>query len=124
MATARAGTREEALRLLQADGIATIELDYETGWQDAVELGRVGQKVAIRVVFRGHENVAVKSPAALIAGLSRPKLTFRQRNLYCRFTLSDLPVDQLEQLEAKATKLGDYILGGHLLHDVDVHWDD
>lgn len=124
MATARAGTREEALRLLQADGIATIELDYETGWQDAVELGRLGQKAGIRVVFRGQENIAVKSLAALIAGLSHPKLTFRQRNLYCQFNLSDLPAEQLEQIEAKASRLGDYILGGHLLHDVDVRWDE
>ncbi|MRS99713.1 PHA-granule associated protein 4 [Ralstonia pickettii] len=124
MATARAGTREEALRLLKTEGIAVVELDYETGWQDAVELGRMGQKAGIRVEFRSQEHVAVRSLAALIAGLSRPKLTFRQRNLYCQFSLDALPEGELERLEAKVAALGDYILGGHLLHDVDVRWDE
>ncbi len=124
MATARAGTRDEALRLLNTSGIAVVELDYESGWQDAVELGRLGQKVGIRVEFRGHESIAVSSLAALVAGLSRPKTTFRQRNLYCQFNLDDLPAGQLVQLEAKATALGDYILAGHLLREVDARWDD
>lgn len=119
---ARAGTREEALRLLRTPGVTVVELDYETGWQDAVELGRLGQRVGIQVEFRGQESVAVNSLAALIAGLARPKPTFRQRNLYCGFNLADLPTKQLEQLEAKAERLGDYILGGHLLREVDVVW--
>ncbi|MDO3622834.1 PHA-granule associated protein 4 [Ralstonia pseudosolanacearum] len=123
MATARAGTRDEALRLLNTSGIAVVELDYEEGWQDAVELGRLGQKIGIQVEYRGHESIAVQSPAALVAGLVRPKLTFRQRNLYCQFNLDDLPANQLEYLEAKATALGDYILAGHLLREVDVRWD-
>lgn len=122
MATARAGTRDEALRLLDTSGIATVELDYESGWQDAVELGRLGQKLGIRVEFRGHESIAVQSLAALVAGLARPKLTFRQRNLYCRFDLCRLPTGELEKLEAKAASLGDYVLAGHLLRDVDAYW--
>jgi len=123
MATARAATREEALRLLNTSGIAVVELDYETGWQDAVELGRLGQKVGVRVEFRSQENIAVGSLAALVAGLSRAKVTFRQRNLYCQFDLDALPAGELARLEAKTEASGDYILGGHLLHDVDVRWD-
>lgn len=121
-ATARAGTREEALRLVGAGGVAVVELDYESGWQDAVELGRLGRAVGVRVEFRGHESIAVKSPVALIAGLARAKATFRQRNLYCQFDLDRLPAGELEQLEAKAAKLGDYILGGHLLREIDIVW--
>lgn len=121
-ATARAGTREEALRLLKLGGVAIVELDYESGWQDAVELGRLGRAIGVRVEFRGHESIAVKSPAALIAGLARAKATFRQRNLYCQFDLDLLPAGQLEQIEAKAAKLGDYVLGGHLLREVDAVW--
>ncbi len=121
-ATARAGTREEALRLLRSGGVAVLELDYESGWQDAVELGRFGRTVGIRVEFRGHESVAVKSPEALVAGLARAKTTFRQRNLYCQFDLDQLPVGELERLEAKAASLGDYVLGGHLLREVDTVW--
>ncbi|WP_439890844.1 PHA-granule associated protein 4 [Ralstonia sp. 25C] len=122
MATARAGTRGEALRLLAAGAVAVIELDYETGWQDAVELGRMGQKVGIRVEFRSQENIAVQSLIALMVGLSRPKQTFRQRNLYCQFDLDALPAGELAKLEAKAAALGDYILAGHLLCDVHGRW--
>lgn len=114
-ATARASTRDEALRLLKTRGVAAVELDYESGWQDAVELGRLGQKAGIRVEFRGHENIAVHSLAALVAGLARPKATFRQRNLYCQFDLDALPAGELRRLEARGIAVGDYIVGGHLL---------
>lgn len=119
---ARAGSKEEALRLVGSGDVAVVELDYESGWQDAVELGRLGRAVGVRVEFRGHESIAVKSPAALVAGLARAKATFRQRNLYCQFDLDLLPTGELELLEAKAERLGDYILGGHLLRDVDAEW--
>lgn len=122
--TARAGSREEALRLVGTSAAAVVELDYESGWQDAVELGRLGRAVGVRVEFRGHESIAVKSPAALVAGLARVKATFRQRNLYCQFDLDRLPTGDLELLEAKAERLGDYILGGHLLREVDAVWSD
>jgi len=119
---ARAGSKEEALRLVGSGGVAAVELDYESGWQDAVELGRLGRAVGVRVEFRGHESIAVKSPAALVAGLARTKPSFRQRNLYCQFDLDLLPAGRLAQLEAKAAKLGDYILSGHLLREVDAVW--
>lgn len=123
-ATARAGTREEALRLLKTRGVTAVELDYESGWQDAVELGRLGQKAGIRVEFRGHENIAVQSRAALVAGLARPKATFRQRNLYCQFDLDALPAGELQRLEARGIAVGDYIVGGHLLQGADARWDE
>ncbi|WP_432258086.1 PHA-granule associated protein 4 [Cupriavidus sp. TMH.W2] len=122
MATARAGTRGEALKLLDTEGVTVVELDYESGWQDAIELGRLGDKRGIRVEYRGHENIAVKSRAALIAGLKRRKATFRQRNLYCQFNLDRLTANDLAALEAKASHLGDYILAGHLLREVDAEW--
>jgi len=122
MATARAGTKEEALRLLEAEGVSVVDLDYESGWQDAVELGRLGDKRGVRVEYRGHESIAVKSRAALIAGLKRPKTTFRQRNLYCEFSFDRLTENDLATLEAKASSLGDYILAGHLLQEVDAEW--
>ncbi|SPS02474.1 MULTISPECIES: hypothetical protein [Cupriavidus] len=122
MATAMAATKGEALKLLETEGVTVVDLDYESGWQDAVELGRLGEKLGKRVQYRGHESIAVSSPAALIAGLSRPKLTFRQRNLYCQFELSLLPAADLERLEKKAEMLGDYILAGHLTRDVDAVW--
>jgi hypothetical protein len=86
MTTARATTRGEAIYLLNAAGVGLVELDYETGWQDASELGRMAEEAGTRVEYRGHESIAVKSPAALTAGLKRQKMTFRQggvRNSVC-----------------------------------------
>lgn len=122
MTTARAGTKGEAIRLLEAAGVALVELDYESGWQDAIELGRRGEKLGVRVQYRGHESIAVSSPAALAAGLRRPKLTFRQRNLFCQFELNALEISELARLEVKATTLGDYILAGRLLREIDAVW--
>lgn len=122
MSIVRAGSKAEALRLLAAEGVLALELDYETGWQDAVELGRLGEKRGIKVQYRGQESVAVRSREALIEGLAKVKSTFRQRNLYCQFDLGTLTDHELLDLEAKATRLGDYILAGHLLRDVDSVW--
>ncbi len=124
MTTACAKSRTEALRLLDTKGIATLDLDYESAWQDAIELGRLGDKVGIRVEYRGHESIAVSSPAALVAGLTRPKTTFRQRNLYCQFELSELSAGELESVENKASQLGEYILAGPWRRDVDAEWTD
>jgi len=122
MTTARAGTKREALGLLDAAGVGLVELNYESGWQDASEPSHLGKKVGGRVEYRGHESVVVMSPAALVAGLKRPKLTFRQRNLYCQFALTELTASELAALETKAMKLGDYILAGHLLRKAEIVW--
>ncbi len=68
------------------------------------------------------ESIAVRSREALVEGLAKPKGTFRQRNLYCQFDLGTLADNELLDLEAKATRLGDCILAGHLLRDVDGVW--
>ncbi|MCG5261248.1 PHA-granule associated protein 4 [Cupriavidus gilardii] len=122
MSIARAGSKNEALRLLAAREVLALELDYETGWQDAVELGRLGEKRGIRVQYRGQESIAVRSHEALVEGLAKAKTTFRQRNLYCLFDLGAIPDQELHELEARASRLGDYILAGHLLREVDAFW--
>lgn len=122
MSIVRAGSKAEALRLLASEEALALELDYETGWQDAVELGRLGEKRGIKVQYRGQESVAVRSREALLEGLGKLKKTFRQRNLYCQFDLGLLSEQELLELEAKASRLGDYILAGHLLRDVDTIW--
>lgn len=122
MTTVRVGSKGEALRLLKTTGVAVLELDYEAAWQDAIELGRLGNKAGVRVQYRGHESIAVSSPTALAAGLKQLKTTFRQRNLYCEFGLTALPEAELARLEARAATLGDYILAGRLLREVDAVW--
>ena len=122
MSIVRSGSKAEALRLLASEQALGLELDYETGWQDAIELGRLGEKRGIKVQYRGQESIAVRSREALAEGLGKPKTTFRQRNLYCQFDLGLLADQELVELEAKASRLGDYILAGHLLRDVDTIW--
>ncbi|GAA0848267.1 MAG: PHA-granule associated protein 4 [Cupriavidus sp.] len=122
MSIVRAGSKTEALRLLDSNQMLALELDYETGWQDAVELGRLGEKRGIKVQYRGQESIAVRTRDALIEGLGKPKTTFRQRNLYCQFDLGSMADHELLELEAKAARLGDYILAGHLLRDIDLVW--
>lgn len=122
MSKVQAGSKAEALRLLASDEVRILELDYETGWQDAVELGRIGEKCGIKVQYRGHESIAVASREALIDGLNQTKSTFRQRNLYCQFDLGSLANQELADLENKASRLGDFILAGHLIRDVDSVW--
>lgn len=85
-----------------------------SGGQPAVQLGLDR--------FCGQESIAVKSPAAPVAGHAQAKTAFRQRNLNYQFDLDLSPVDQLDQLEAKAAKLGNYVLGGRLLREVDAVW--
>lgn len=67
-AIACAAGREEALRLVGSSGVAVVESDYESGWKDAVELGRA---VGVPVEFRRYESVAVTLPGTLVAGLAR-----------------------------------------------------
>lgn len=31
-------------RLLETEGVTVVELDYESGWEDAIERGRLGDK--------------------------------------------------------------------------------
>ncbi|GAB7543324.1 hypothetical protein CS8_029960 [Cupriavidus sp. 8B] len=69
------------LMLLKAEGVTVVDLDYDSGWQDTIDLRRLGRKAGIRVEYRGQENISVKSPTALVASLMQPKTTFWQRNL-------------------------------------------
>ncbi|MGT2434180.1 PHA-granule associated protein 4 (plasmid) [Cupriavidus basilensis] len=118
-----ARNRTNAVEHINSRLAGTVDLDYETAWQDAFELGRLGQQYGVVVQFRTIEHVAVRSPEALVRGLRAPKLTFRQRHLYCLFDLTELPEACLCELEARAVQHGDYVLAGHLLKESTLTWD-
>ncbi|CAG9187457.1 PHA-granule associated protein 4 [Cupriavidus pinatubonensis] len=118
-----AHNRASALEHINLRRGGTVDLDYETAWQDALELGRLGEACGVSVQFRTIEYVAVRSPDALICGLRADKLTFRQRHLYCLFDLMELPEACLDELEARAVQHGDYILAGHLLRETTLIWE-
>ncbi len=115
--------RASALERISSRVDSTIDLDYETAWEDALELGRLGQRCGIVVQFRTIEHVCVESADALARGLRGEKLTFRQRYLYCRFDMTALSEDCLCEFEALAIEHGDYILPGHLLQEATLIWD-
>jgi hypothetical protein len=118
-----ARNRASALEHINSRVDSTVDLDYETAWEDALELGRLGQRCGIVVQFRTIEHVSVVSADALARELRGEKLTFRQRYLYCRFDMTALPEDCLCELEALAIEHGDYILPGHLLQETTLIWD-
>ncbi|MGY2492932.1 PHA-granule associated protein 4 [Cupriavidus sp. CP313] len=118
-----AHSRANAIECIRTWAKGTVDLDYETGWEDAIELGRLGQEHGVNVQFRSIEHIAVRSPEALLRGLREPKTTFRQRHLYCVFDLTLLPEPALSELEALAIKHGDYILAGHLMKDATLAWE-
>jgi hypothetical protein len=118
-----AHNRTNAVERIHSRMKGTVDLDYETGWEDAFELGRLGQQYGILVQFRTIEHVAVRSWEALVRGLRAPKLTFRQRHLYCMFDLTALPEASLCELEARAIQHGDYVLAGHLLKEPTLIWE-
>lgn len=118
-----AHNRANALEQILSQVTGTVDLDYEAGWEDALELGRVGQKYGVAVQFRTLEHIAVRSPEALANGLRAPKSTFRQRHLYCLFDLTMLSDLLLTELEARAIEHGDYIVDGHFLKEATLVWE-
>ncbi|MGH8521480.1 MAG: PHA-granule associated protein 4 [Cupriavidus necator] len=123
MNTYVAHSRANAIERISLRVEGMVDLDYDTGWEDALELGRLGQKCGVLVQFRSLEHIAVRSPEALLRGLKEAKTTFRQRHLYCLFDLAMLTEAALAELESRAIQHGDYILAGHLLKEATVVWD-
>lgn len=99
------------MRLLRSSRCVGMELDYARAWRDVAELGRIGLECNVRVISRGVQHVHVASISALEAELSRAKLTYRQRNLYCGFRLDGVPVNRLAEMLQRALSIGDRILG-------------
>lgn len=118
-----ARSRSNAIQHINSRVIGTVDLDYESAWQDALELQSLGEKYGIRVQYRTIEHIAVRSPEALVRGLRIPKATFRQRHLYCLFDLAMIPEQSLSELEALAIRYGDYILAGRLLGETTLVWE-
>lgn len=111
----KARNKAEAVRLIEARAALIVELDYEDGAQDALDLARLGRKWRVAVVFMGQEAIMVESMRALLRGLDADKNTFRQRHLYCMFDLAACSLDDLKHAESRAALLGDFIFTGHAL---------
>lgn len=115
MNIAKAHDKAEAVRLIEEQAAGAVDLDYEEGANDVIELGRLGRKWRVAVIFRSQEAIAVESMRALLRGLNAEKDTFRQRHLYCMFDFSSCSPDDLKQAESRAAHLGDFIFPGNAL---------
>lgn len=115
MDTVKANDKAEAVRLIEGQSPGVVDLDYEEGAQDFNELGKLGRKWRVAVMFRGQEAIAVESMRALLRGLNAEKDTFRQRHLYCMFDFAACSPDDLKQAESRASLLGDFIFPGNAL---------
>lgn len=118
-----ASSRATAIEQINSRKAGTVDLDYESAWEDALELRSLGERYGVTVQFRTIEHIAVRTPDALVRGLMIPKKTFRQRHLYCLFELMEIPEPSLSELEARAIRYGDYILAGRLLRETTLTWE-
>lgn len=73
-----ARNRANAIEHINSRADTVVDLDYETAWEDAVELGRLGQRCGVVVQYDTVEYIAVESAEALTRELRREKLTFRR----------------------------------------------
>lgn len=122
MSTYTARDRASAVKHICGRAAGMVELDYETAWQDAIDLEHLGRQHGVNVQYRAVEHVSVASPEALVRGLGMEKPTFRQRYLYCRFDMAALSEDTLRKLEELAIEHGDYLMPGHLFKEATLIW--
>lgn len=108
----KARDRNEAVSLIEAQAAQLVELDYEDGALDVVELSRLGRKWRVGILFRMQEAIAVESMRALLCGLNADKDTFRQRHLFCMFDMAACTQEDVKRAHARATLLGDFIFPG------------
>ena len=113
----QAHSKMEAARLIETQAAKVIDLDYQDGGCDFLELARLGREWGVAVMFRDQEAIAVESMKALLRGLNAEKDTFRQRHLYCMFELASCSPDDLRQAKSRAASLGDFIFPGNALLD-------
>jgi len=122
MSTYTARDRASAVKHIHGRAAGTVELDYETAWQDASELEHLGRQFGVEVQYRAVEHISVASPEALVRALRVEKPPFRQRYLYCRFDMAALSEDALRKLEELAIEHGDYLMPGHLFTEDTLTW--
>lgn len=119
----KVGDKTAALAAIDANSAACIDLDYEGGLTDILDLTVAGRRKSVSVILRTQEMIAVESLAALKRGLSAPKDTWRSRHLICMFELGAVPADDVKWLWAHATDLGDIIVPGDAIANVySQHW--
>ncbi len=71
-----APNRACAIKYINARTEGTVDLDYETAWEDALELAHLGQQCGVDVQYRTVEHISVESADALIRAYAERSLLF------------------------------------------------
>lgn len=100
-------SKAAALEAIESEEAKIVELNYESGALDIMELGRLGRKYKVAVQYIAQEAIKVKNEFALQRNLRDPKNTFKQRFLHLEF---DLDGESLNEYQVAATKVGDMII--------------
>lgn len=119
----KATSKQDAAEAIETQVARVVELDYPSGGEDIVELGRLGRKFYVGVLFRAQEYVNAKNLDALFAGLGEEKNTFRQRFIGCSF---EIETNDLKKAQAVASKYGDVVLPpevAELVCDKQANWE-
>lgn len=96
-----------AIEAIESEKVKVVELNYELGALDVLELGRLGRKFRVVVQYIAQEAIRVKSEFALKRNLSEPKDTFKQRFLHLEF---DLDAGSISEYQTAASRMGDMII--------------
>lgn len=111
-----------AMALIVKQEGKVVELDYESGAADLLELARVGRQHGVAVLYRAQEAILVESLRALRRGLDAEKTTWRSRHLLCQFELRTIPSGDVKQLWARAETLGDVIVPADAIEGLYTSW--
>jgi hypothetical protein len=102
--------KEAAIALITSAKARLVDLDYEAGNVDVIELGKLGREHGVAVMYRSQELIIVPSLPALRSRLASKKDSWRARTLMCQFDLATVPATEIGELRARAADLHDLIV--------------
>ncbi len=117
----KATSKEEAIAQISSLPGTTVELEYDAR-SDLRELLELSRQHGVAIIFNNQECILVESLQALERGLAAEKTTWRQRFLYCAFSLGLVPTKTAKDLYTRASELGDTIVPADILPSIYSHW--
>jgi hypothetical protein len=117
----KAMSKEEAIAQLSSLPGAAVELEYDAR-SDLRELLELSRQHGVGIIFKTQECILVESLQALERGLAAEKTTWRQRFLYCAFSLGLVPANTAKDLYTRASELDDTIVPADTLPSIYSYW--
>lgn len=99
--------KRAAIAAIEAQQHKVVELNYDSGADDVLELARLGSKYSVSVQFISQESITIPNESLLKQYLAQPKRAFKQRFLTLEFELDSI---SLIEYQKHLSKQGDLIL--------------